>query len=697
MTGLSELRNIGISAHIDSGKTTLSERILYYSGRIHRINEVKGKDGAGATMDYMELEREKGITITSATTQVEWLDKKINLIDTPGHVDFTIEVERSLRVLDGAVFVFCGVGGVQSQSLTVDRQMKRYGVPRLAFINKLDRTGADSFKVVKQIEDKLGITAVPLQVPIGAEGAFEGLVDLIEMKALYFDGEQGEDVRKADIPMALLEPAVKARQAMLEAVSMHDEELMSAVLDGREPSIDLIHRVIRRATIARDVVPVFMGSAFRNKGVQPLLDAVVRYLPAPLDRQVFAKDVQNEAAEVMLSNDPDAPTVAMAFKLIQESFGQLTYMRIYQGRIVKGGTYLNTRTGKTQRFSRIVRMHADQREEIQEAGAGDIVAVVGLDCAGGDTFCSEEINYALESMFIPKPVISQAVTAARRPDADKLAKALDRFRREDPTFHVFTEKETGEVLIAGMGELHLEVYVERIRREYGVPVVVTPPKVSYRESPTIEVTFNYKHRKQTGGHGQYAHIVGRMVPLPDDAEEPYVFEEDIHGGRIPAEYIPSVDRGFQQARMKGPLAGFEVAGVKMILEDGTYHEVDSSDIAFQVCAADCFRETFLRSKPALREPIMKVEVETPPEFQGSVIGDLNSRRGIILSTEDRANFVAINAEVPLAEMFGYSTDVRSMTQGKAGFTMEFVRYKRVPAAIQEEVVKKARTEAAKSK
>jgi elongation factor G len=692
---LSNLRNIGISAHIDSGKTTLSERILYYAGRIHRMNEVKG-DGAGATMDYMDLEKERGITITSAATTVEWEDKQINLIDTPGHVDFTVEVERSLRVLDGAVLVLCAVGGVQSQSITVDRQMKRYHVPRLAFINKMDRTGASPAKVIEQLETKLDIEAVPMQIPIGAEAAFEGVIDLVAMRAAYFDGDNGETVRYEPIPEQFRSAAEHARTGMLETLSLYSDELMELLLNEQSVPEEMVHDIVRRATIAQEITPVFVGSAYKNKGVQLLLDAVCRYLPSPLDRTVVTKDLQNEGADLVLAADPEAPAAAMAFKIVDEPFGQLTYMRVYQGTIAKGEFYKNARLGKTQRFSRIVRMHADEREDMESAGPGEIVAVMGIDCASGDTYCSEEVNLSLESIYVPEPVISLAISAAKRQDSDKLAKALQRFRKEDPTFHVATDRETKEIIISGMGELHLEIYVERIRREYKVEVEVGRPKVSYREAPTIEVEYNYKHKKQTGGSGQFAHIRGKMTPLSrEETTEPYLFEDNIVGGRIPAQYIPSVDKGFQIARQKGPLGGYEIVGVKMTLDDGSYHEVDSSDLAFQICAQDCFRETFLRAKPVLLEPIMKVEVEVPTEYRGSVTGDLSSRRGMIVSAELRGNDTVIVAEVPLATMFGYSTDLRSMTQGKGTFSMEFLEYRRVPQSIQEEIIAAKKAEMAK--
>ena len=691
---LRNVRNIGISAHIDSGKTTLTERILFYSGKIHNVKEVRGE---GATMDHMDLERERGITITSAATTVTWQDKLVNIIDTPGHVDFTVEVERSLRVLDGAVLVLCAVAGVQSQSITVDRQMKRYNVPRIAFINKMDRTGANPNNVIAQLESKLGLTAIPLQIQIGSEMNFEGVVDLIHREAIYFDGEKGREVKRTAIPDELKEAAERARQGMLEALSMVSDRIMELLLEEEEVPLDLIHSTLRDATIANQICPVIMGSAYKNKGVQPLLDAVSRYMPSPLDRDVLAKDNSNGMAETPLAPDPAAPLVGMAFKLVEEPFGQVTYMRIYQGTLKKGQFYYNSRQRKKGRISRILRVHADEKEDIDAAGAGDIVAVMGIEPATGDTYCDESINLSLESIFAPEPVIDLAISPAKRGDQDKLAKALNRFMREDPTFRVHQDKETGETIISGMGELHLEIYVERIKREYKVECAVGMPKVSYRESPTKVTPYNYKHKKQTGGSGQYAHVVGQMEPLADDSPEPFVFENKVTGGRIPSEYIPSVEKGFRDSLVKGPLAGYEVLGVKMVLEDGSYHDVDSSDMAFQICARDCFRETFRKSAPVLLEPIMKVEVETPTEFQGPVTGNLSSRRGVILGTEAREGFAVILAEVPLSEMFGYSNDLRSMTQGKAGFSMEFFKYQRMPSRLQEEVVKKAQDEKALAK
>ncbi len=686
---LTKLRNIGISAHIDSGKTTLSERMLFYTGRIHKMEEVHGD---GATMDHMDLERERGITITSAATTIQWNDHTVNLIDTPGHVDFTVEVERSLRVLDGAVLVLCAVGGVQSQSITVDRQMNRYHVPRLAFINKMDRAGAEPFRVAREMHEKLGDDAIMMQLPIGAGEKFQGIIDLVTMKALYFDGADGDIVREEPIPAALEDRARGGRAQMLEALAMYSDELMELLLSEESVPEELIHRVTRQAVQQQDATPVFVGSAFRNKGVQPLLDAVVRYLPSPSERGIKAIDWDQAEKIVDLEPDADKPFVGMAFKIVDDPYGQLTFVRLYQGRIDKGGTYFNQRTGRKERFGRILRMHADKRQEIDHALAGDIVAVMGIDCASGDTFASEPKCCTLESMFVPEPVIKVAVTPESRADADRLAKALARFRKEDPTFRVTKDMETGDILIAGMGELHLEVYVERMRREYKVNVLIGPPNVSYREAPAKAAEFNFKHKKQTGGSGQYAHIVGRLEPLPEDSEEPFVFEEHVFGGRIDKQYIPSVEKGFRASLQKGPVAGFPVVGLKAILEDGSYHEEDSSDRAFQVCAAGCFRETFPKTKPVLLEPIMMVVIEAPDRFQGAVTGDISGRRGIITSTDVRDGIWRLAAEVPLAATFGYATDLRSMTQGQGTFTMELLGYRRVPADIQQDIVAKKKEE-----
>ena len=683
---LSNLRNIGISAHIDSGKTTLSERILYYTGRIHKIEEVRG-GGDGATMDHMELEKERGITITSAATTVVWNEHTINLIDTPGHVDFTVEVERSLRVLDGAVLVLCAVGGVQAQSLTVDRQMKRYHVPRLAFINKMDRTGADHIKVTKQMREKLNADAVLMQIPIGLGEHFEAVIDLVRMCAIYNEGSKGEKIRETEIPAAHLLVAKKARQEMLEALSMYNDQMMELLLSEEEVPEQLIHDVVRAACQGQNLTPVFMGTAFKNKGVQPLIDAVCNYLPSPLDRPIKAKNYDPPHEEYQLTTDSNAPFVGMAFKIVEDTYGQLTYTRIYQGTIKKGEMYFNQRTGKRDRFSRIVRMHADKREEIDSATAGDIVAIMGIDCASGDTYASEPKMCSLESMFVPEPVIKMAVQPRERSNADKLGKALQRFRKEDPTFKVFTDPETAETIIAGMGELHLDIYVERIRREYKIEVDVGAPRVSYRETPTQKMDFNYKHKKQTGGSGQYAHIVGTLELLPDDAPDSFEFEDSIVSGRIPKQFIPAVEKGFRSMLDKGTLAEFPVVNFKVHLKDGSYHDVDSSEMAFQIAAKDCFREYFPKTKPVLLEPVMRVEIEAPESFQGGIVGDITSRRGMIESTDMQAdgNTIVI-CEVPLSETFGYATDLRSMTQGRGTFTMELKGYRRAPMSVQEEVI-----------
>ncbi|XZE53416.1 elongation factor G [Planctomycetaceae bacterium SH139] len=689
---LENLRNIGISAHIDSGKTTLSERILFYTGRIHKIEEVRGS-GDGATMDHMELEKERGITITSAATSVEWKGFGINLIDTPGHVDFTVEVERSLRVLDGAVLVLCSVGGVQSQSITVDRQMKRYQVPRLAFINKMDRTGANPRRVMQQLRDKLGADAFFAQLPIGAEDKFEGVVDLITMKALRFGGARGEIVEEGEVPADLLEEAQETRAAMLESLSMYSDELMEKLLSEEEISEEMIHRVMREAVLG-GATPVYMGSAYKDKGVQPLLDAVTSYLPCPLDREIFGRDPKDETNKIMLKPDPDLPFVGMAFKIVEDPFGQLTFMRVYQGTIKKGDSYYNQRMGRKERFSAIVRMHSDKREVIEEASAGDIVAITGIDSASGDTYCATRDYCTLESMFIPDPVIKVAVSPASRSDADKMGKALQRFRKEDPTFRVFTDEETNEILISGMGELHLDVYVERMRREYKVEVEVGAPKVSYREAPTQAIDFNHKFKKQTGGSGQYGHVVGKLLPTDSDSEGSFEFVDKVVGGRIPKQYIPAVEKGFRDSLTKGPIAEYPVVGTKIELEDGSYHDVDSSEKAFYTCAQECFREYFKKAGPVLLEPIMKVEIECPEDFQGTVVGNAISRRGLITSTESRDAVSYIEAEVPLAETFGYATDLRSMTQGQGTFTMELLAYRRTPSNVQEEIIAKKKEQQA---
>ena len=692
---LKNIRNMGISAHIDSGKTTLSERILFYSGKIHKIEEVKG-GGDGATMDFMELEKEKGITITSAATTVRWGDHKINLIDTPGHVDFTVEVERSLRVLDGAIMVLCGVAGVQSQSITVDRQMKRYNVPRIAFINKLDRTGANPFRVASDIREKLKLNAVMIQIPIGLEGDIAGVVDLITMKAYYNEGEKGEEVIEKDIPDDLKDQAEEYRTIMLEAVSMFNDKMMEDLLEGKEISVDEIRTIIRKATLDLQFVPVCMGSAYKNRGVQKLLDAVTYFLPSPLDaHKMHAKQVANQEEEVVLEPDSKKPLVAMAFKLVEESFGQLTYTRVYQGTLTKGMSIVNSRTGQRVRLGRLLRMHANDRENIDFAAAGDIVAMVGIDCASGDTFCSEDISVTCESMFVAEPVISFSVSAKDNADYEKMGKALSRFMKEDPTFRVHTDPESKETIISGMGELHLEIYIERIKREYNVVAQVGPPQVNYRETITKQTDYNYTHKKQTGGSGQFANVQGDIEPMDFNAGVHFEFNKVVKGGNIPSEFISAVEKGFRDVMDKGPLAAFPVTGVRANLRDGKYHDVDSSEMAFRICARTAMRHAIRSAAAQLVEPLMKVEVETPPEYQGPVIGDLSSRRGVILGMETRSDVAVVYATVPLAEMFGYSTTLRSMSAGKATFTMEFERYSPCPRNIQEKVLEDRKEKLAK--
>lgn len=682
-TDLQKLRNIGISAHIDSGKTTLTERILFYTKKIHAIHEVHDKE-TGATMDSMDLERERGITISSASTNVEWKKYSINVIDTPGHVDFTIEVERSLRVLDGAILVLCAIGGVQSQSLTVDRQMKRYKVPRIAFINKCDRMGADPERVVNQMKDKLGDNAVLMQIPIGLESAFEGVIDLIRMKAYYFDGSNGETVREEEIPAALLEKAKARRDIMLDKTSLFSDRLMEAYLEDRVEE-DMIHEAVRAGTLSLGITPVYVGSAFKNKGVQLLLDAVLAYLPGPADVKNMALDLDRAEAPVELKSDIQAPLVMIAFKLDDTRYGQLTYVRIYQGQIRKGDEITNSRTGKSVRVGRLIRMHADEMEDITEAGAGDIVALFGVDCASGDTFTGGGVRYAMTSMFVPNPVISLSLKPKDNKSLENMAKALNRFTKEDPTFQTYVDPENNDTIIRGMGELHLDIYIERMRREYKVELETGAPQVAYRESISRSAEFDYTHKKQTGGAGQFGRVCGRMDPFHEGEFE---FADEIKGGAIPLEFIPSCRKGFEACLSKGSMIGFPIVGVKVTLNDGAFHAVDSSDVAFQQAAIGAFRQAYGKCKPVILEPIMKVVVECPSEYQGTALGTINQRRGIIHSaTEDKA-FTVIESEVPLAEMFGYSTVLRSATQGKAEFTMEFSQYRKVPESISEELIRK---------
>ncbi len=683
---MQKVRNIGISAHIDSGKTTLTERVLFYTKRIHAIHDVRGKDGVGATMDSMELERERGITIASAATFCEWAEHKINIIDTPGHVDFTIEVERALRVLDGAVLVLCAVGGVQSQSITVDHQMKRYRVPCIAFVNKCDRSGANPFRVINQLQDKLGHNAVAMEMPIGLEADFEGVVDLVAMKAIYFDGQNGEILRETSIPEALAEEARTRREALLDAAALFSDDLTEAILEEAPVSETMIWEALREGTIRRAITPVFMGSAYKNKGVQPLLNGVTHLLPSPLDVENEAMDMDRDEAVVPLTADPKKPLVSLAFKLEDGPYGQLTYVRVYQGTLAKGDTVYNVRTGRKLKVGRLVRMHANQMEEIDRIPAGHIGALFGVECASGDTFVSQGMSLTMTSMYVPEPVISLAIVPSDNKSEVNMSKALNRFSKEDPTFRTYVNDETGETIISGMGELHLDVYVERMRREYKAQVNTGMPQVAYRETITQQAAFDYIHKKQTGGAGQYGRVAGYLEPT---SEADFVFENEVVGGSIPTQFIASCEKGFRSCMAKGPKMGFPINGIRIVINDGASHSVDSSEMAFQAAARGAFQQGYAKARPVILEPIMKVVVETPNEFQGSVMGLLNQRRGIILGSQDEGPICVIEAQVPLAEMFGYSTVLRSATQGKAQFTMEFSAYKQVPASIAEELAKKA--------
>ncbi len=686
---LSKVRNIGISAHIDSGKTTLTERILFYTNRIHAIHEVRGKDGVGAKMDSMELEKERGITIQSAATYASWKDIDINIIDTPGHVDFTIEVERALRVLDGAILVLCSVGGVQSQSITVSRQMARYRVPRIAFVNKCDRTGANPVRVTSQLRDKLELNAHLMQLPIGLEGDFRGLVDLITMKAIYFDGENGEILREEEIPADMRDDAERKHDELLEEISMFSEDLMEALLEGGDIDTQLIYDAVRIGTLNLDFTPVFVGSAYKNKGIQPLLDGVASYLPCPTDVVNHALDLSDDEKEFPVTNAPDDKLIMLAFKLEDGRYGQLTYVRTYQGVLSKGDTVYNSRTGKKVKIGRLVRMHADEMEEIDSCGPGDIVALFGVDCASGDTFTADGLSASMSSMHIPDPVISLAVIPVDNKAQTNMSKALNRFTKEDPTFRTYVDHETGETIISGMGELHLDVYIERMKREYKAEVQAGAPQVAYRETITMQAPFDYIHKKQTGGSGQYGRVAGYLEPLE---EGEYEFVDEIVGGVIPREFIGSCDKGFQKSLVKGSLCGAAITGVRAVINDGNAHSVDSSDVAFQLAAQGAFKEAYVKASPVIMEPIMKVAVEGPSEFQGAVMGSLNQRRGMIIGTVEEGNYTVVEAEVPLSEMFGYSTNLRSLTQGKAEFTMEFATFKQVPKSVSEELIKKYQQE-----
>ncbi len=692
-TELARVRNIGIMAHIDAGKTTTTERILFYTGINYKIGEVH--EGA-ATMDWMEQEQERGITITSAATTAMWRDHTINLIDTPGHVDFTVEVERSLRVLDGAVAVFDGVAGVEPQSETVWRQADRYGVPRICFVNKMDRVGAEFHRCVEMISDRLGATPLVIQLPWGTESDFRGVIDLVQMRALLWQTEgKGDTYDVVEIPTDHLEAAREWRDRLVETISENDEEMMELYLDGTEPKEEQLVAAIRRATIAGAVTPVLCGSAFKNKGVQPMLDAIVDFLPSPLDvPSIQGHAIGSEDDVIERHADPSEPFAALAFKIMSDQhLGKLTYIRIYSGTLEAGKSVMNSTKGRKERVGKIYQMHANKREERPTAIAGQIVAVMGLkDTTTGDTLSDQAKPVILESMTFPAPVINVAIEPRTKGDQDKLGTAIQRLAEEDPTFQVRTDEETGQTIIAGMGELHLEVLVDRMRREFKVEANIGRPQVAYRETVTKKVEkVEYTHKKQTGGAGQYAKVVINLEPTGGDGGG-YEFENKVTGGRVPREYIPSVDTGCQEAAEFGVLAGYPMVDVKVTLTDGGYHEVDSSELAFKIAGSMAFKKAAGHANPVLLEPVMAVEVRTPEEYMGEVIGDLNSRRGQIQAMEDRTGVRAVKAVVPLSEMFGYVGDLRSRTQGRADYSMQFDSYAEVPPNIAKEIIAKARGE-----
>ena len=685
-TPIEMVRNIGIAAHIDAGKTTTTERILFYTGMSHKIGEVH--DGA-ATMDWMEQEKERGITITSAATTCTWKDHQINIIDTPGHVDFTIEVERSMRVLDGAVAVFCAVGGVQPQSETVWRQANRYQVPRMVFVNKMDRVGADFYNVEKQIKNRLKANPVPIQIPIGAEENFKGVVDLVEMKALIWDDDaaMGSNYKVIDIPAELADKAKEYREKMVEAVSETSDELMEKYLGGEELSKEEIKAGIKAGCLAMTFIPMICGTAFKNKGVQPMLDAVIDYMPAPTEVHAI-KGEYEDGRECVVDSTDNGEFAALAFKIMTDPFvGQLTFVRVYRGILESGSYAYNTTKDKKERIGRLLKMHANKREEIKVLHAGEIGAVVGLkDTLTGDTLAGEKDPVILERMVFPDPVISVAVEPKTKADQEKMGIALQKLAQEDPSFRVETDEESGQTIISGMGELHLEILVDRMLREFKVSAEVGQPQVAYRETIRASVNQEYKYAKQSGGRGQYGHVYLKIEP--QEAGAGYEFVNDIKGGAIPKEFIPAVDKGIKEALGAGVLAGYKVEDVKVTLYDGSYHDVDSSEMAFKLAASMGFKEGCRKAKPVILEPIMKVEVETPEDFMGDVIGDLNRRRGQINSMDDRSGNKIVNAFCPLAEMFGYSTDLRSQTQGRASYSMEFDHYDEVPRNVAEEIIKK---------
>ncbi|KAL5341284.1 P-loop containing nucleoside triphosphate hydrolase protein [Aspergillus crustosus] len=693
---LSRVRNIGIAAHIDSGKTTCTERVLFYTGRIGAIHEVRGRDNVGAKMDSMDLEREKGITIQSAATFCDWVKKDddgkdqkyhMNLIDTPGHIDFTIEVERALRVLDGAVMILCAVSGVQSQTITVDRQMRRYNVPRISFVNKMDRMGANPFKAVEQINSKLKMTAAAVQIPIGSEDEFEGVVDLVHMRSIYNHGPSGEEiVIKDEIPQKLKELAQERRRILIETLADVDDEIAEIFLNEEEPTVDQIKQAIRRATISLKFSPVFMGSALANKSVQPMLDGVIDYLPNPSEVQNQALDKKRKEASVKLVPYNSLPLVCLAFKLEESNFGQLTYIRVYQGTLRKGSNVFNARTDKRVKIPRIVRMHSNEMEDVTEIGAGEICAVFGVDCASGDSFTDGQLAYSMSSMFVPEPVISLSIKPKNNKDSANFSKAMARFQREDPTFRVTYDAESEQTLISGMGELHLEVYIERMRREYRVDCETGPPQVAYRETIGHRVEFDHLLKKQSGGPGDYARVVGWMEPtgkLEDNS-----FEEQIVGGTISEKFLFACEKGFHLSCDKGPLIGHKVLGTRMVINDGATHMTDSSEMAFKNATQQAFRMAFKESNPAVLEPLMKTVVTAPSEFQGDVIALLNKRNATINDSEVGVDEFTVYADCSLNGMFGFSSQLRAATQGKGEYTMEFSHYEKAPPQEQRELIKK---------
>jgi len=686
---LEKTRNIGIMAHIDAGKTTTTERILYYTGRSYKIGEVH--DGA-ATMDWMEQEQERGITITSAATTCYWNDHRINIIDTPGHVDFTVEVERSLRVLDGTVAVFDGVAGVEPQSETVWRQAEKYNVPRMCFVNKMDRTGADFFFVLDTIKERLTENFVVVQLPIGAEAEYQGVIDLLSMKALIWQGDLGASWDEVDIPEEYIDQAEEYRELMLDKLSEFDETIMEKYLEEEEISVEDLKNAIREGTLNHELVPILNGTAFKNKGVQPLLDAVVDYLPSPLDIPEIIGQSLKGNEEVTRKPADDEPFAALAFKIMTDPHvGRLAFFRVYSGSLEKGSQVLNTRTGNKERMGRILEMHANDREDVDAVYAGDIMAAIGIkDVRTGDSLVAIDNPVILEEMTFPDPVIDVAVEPKSKADQEKLSKALMALSQEDPTFRVQTDQETAQTILSGMGELHLEVLVDRMLREFNVDATVGKPQVAYRETITKSVTNTYTHKKQTGGSGQFAEV--EIDVSPAKPGEGYSFEDNISGGRIPKEYIPAVDAGIKDAMTSGVLAGFPVVDIHVELNDGKFHDVDSSDMAFKIAGTMAFKEAARKAKPALLEPIMAVEVVTPDDYLGGVVGDLNSRRGQVQGTEQRGNNQVVNALVPLSEMFGYVGDLRTMSSGRANYTMQFDSYQQMPANVQEEVVTRLRGE-----